>query len=218
MTLIYLIIFIIVGIAIYDDQKKRKKLVNTKKIIGYDTRTGVPLYEGEKVTGYDTQTGRAIISGREEPKKTVKPKQPIDKTKISNSILMIIGAALVVFATVVFLTSSWDSIPNIIKPFILIFIQLIFYGSYKICTTKLDIPKTGKVFQYLSLAFLPIVLVSFSCFELIGESLSIGGEYAPLYFMICFIITDIAYKIYAKRHKRYTKDVMCDYSDITGQL
>jgi len=198
MTFIYIIVFIIAGIAIYDDQKKRKKLVNTKKIIGYDTRTGVPLYEGEKVTGYDTQTGRAIISGREVPKKEVKPKQPIDKTKISNSILMIIGAALVVFATVVFLTSSWDSIPNIIKPFILIFIQLVFYGSYKICTTKLDIPKTGKVFQYLSLAFFPIVLVSFSCFELIGDSLSINGEYASLYFMACFIITDIAYKIYAK--------------------
>ncbi len=193
-----IIIGVIVAIAIYDDQNKRKQAINKKNIIGYDTRTGVPLYEGEKVTGYDTQTGRAIISGREEPKRVInaKEKTPLDKTKISNSILMIIGAALVVFATIVFLTSSWDSIPNIIKPIVLLFIQGVFFGAYKMCTGKLDIPKTGIVFRYLSFAFIPIILLSLSCFELIGESLSIGGEYASLYFMICFIISDIIYKIY----------------------
>ncbi len=195
-----LIIVVIVALAIYDDQRKKQELLNKKKIIGYDTRTGVPLYEGEKVTGYDTQTGRPIISGRQQPKKVVKPKQPIDKTKISNSILMIVGAALVVFGTVVFLTSSWDSIPNIIKPFILIFIQLVFFGSYKMCTDKLDIPKTGKVFKYLSFAFIPIVLISFSCFNLVGNSLSIGGELEDIYFMVSFIITDVIYKIYTKKN------------------
>ena len=70
-----IIIGIIVAIAIYDDQNKRKQAINKKKIIGYDTRTGVPLYEGEKVTGYDTQTGRAIISGREELKRVINAKE-----------------------------------------------------------------------------------------------------------------------------------------------
>ena len=204
MTLI-IVIGIILAIAIYEDQNKRKKPVETRKIIGYDTQTGIPLYEGEKVTGYNTQTGMPIIEGREEPQVEVKPpKDPIDKTKISNSVLMIIGAALVVFATVVFLTSSWDDIPNIIKPFILVFIQGVFYASYKICNNKLDIPKTGKVFKYLSLLFIPIVLISLSCFELIGDELSIGGEYASLYFMASFVVSAISYKLYAKQ----TEDIV----------
>ena len=193
------VILIILGIAIYEDRRKRniKQPVETRKPIAYDTRTGIPIYEGEEIIGYNTQTGQPIIKGREEPEKVVKPKETIDKTKISNSVLMIIGAALVVFATLVFLTSSWDDIPNIIKPIVLIFIQGVFFGSYKICTNKLDIPKTGKVFKYLSFVFIPIVLVSLSCFELIGTDLSIGGEYAPLYFMTSFIISDIAFKILA---------------------
>lgn len=190
-----LIVLIIVLILVIYDRNRNKPKVETKKIIGYDTRTGIPLYEGEKIIGYNTQTGAPIISGREQPK-PIEPKAPIDKTKISNSVLMIVGAALVVFATIVFLSSSWDSIPNIIKPFIILFVQLVFFGSYKICTNKLEIPKTGKVFKYLSFMFLPLFLISFSCFELIGESLSINGKYASLYFMASFFISDIVFKIY----------------------
>ena len=91
------VILIILGIAIYEDRRKRniKQPVETRKPIAYDTRTGIPIYEGEEIIGYNTQTGQPIIKGREEPEKVVKPKEPIDKTKISNSVLMIIGAALV---------------------------------------------------------------------------------------------------------------------------
>jgi len=191
-----LIAFLIILLLIIRDREEKKKLEieeKKKNIIGYDTRTGVALYKGERVVGYNTQTGQPIIEGREEPKKEEKP---IDKSKISNSVLMIVGAGLIVFATAVFLTSSWDSIPNIIKPFILVFIQLVFFGSYKICINKLDIPKTGKVFKFLAFMFIPIVLISLSCFELIGEELSINGEYANLYFGLSLLISDIIYKIY----------------------
>ena len=106
-----LIIAIVLAIALAVYRNYLKEMAQKAKIIGYDTRTGIALYEGEKVIGYDTQTGRPIIKGREEPKQE---KQKEDKSKISNSILMIVGAGLIVFATLVFLSSSWDSIPNII--------------------------------------------------------------------------------------------------------
>ena len=190
-----IILAILLIVYLYTTENKEKEEQRKKSIVGYDTRTGVPLYEGEKVLGYDTHTGRAIISGREPEKKKDKIE---DKSKISNSILMIVGAGLIVFATIVFLTSSWDTIPNIVKPLVLIFIQVIFFLFYKICDKKLDIPKTGRVFKFLSFMFIPIVLVSLSCFELIGEELSINGEYADLYFAASFIISSIAYKIYTK--------------------
>ena len=189
-----IILAILLIVYLYTTENKEKEEQKKKSIIGYDTRTGVPLYEGEKVLGYDTQTGRAIISGREEKKKD----KIEDKSKISNSILMIVGAGLIVFASVVFLTSSWDTIPNIVKPLVLIFIQVIFFAFYKICDKKLDIPKTGRVFKFLSFMFIPIVLISLSCFELIGEELSIKGEYADLYFAASFIVSAIVFKVYTK--------------------
>ena len=189
-----LFIAIVLAIALKVYRGYQKAMAKKAKIVGYDTRTGIALYEGETVTGYDIHTGKPIIKGREEPK----PKEKEEKGKISNSILMIVGAGLIVFATLVFLTSSWDDIPSIIKPFMLVFIQLIFFASYYICDKKLDIPKTGRVFKFLGFMFIPIVLISLSCFNLIGE-LSIEGEYYSLYFAACFIISDIIFKIYTKK-------------------
>jgi len=195
------IIAIIVILLAYREYKTRRKFEeqkkNAKKIIAYDTQTGTPIYEGEKIVGYNTQTGQPIIEGREEAPKQKKPK---DKTKISNSILMFVGAGLVVFGSLVFLETASDQIPNIIKPFILLFIQFVFFGSYKICTDKLDIPKTGNVFKFLGFVFIPIFLLSFSSFKLIGEKLSIDGSLEGLYDTIIFIISDIIFKIYAKKN------------------
>ena len=186
---LFIAIMLAIALKVYKDYQDT--MAKKAKIIGYDTRTGIALYEGEKIVGYDTQTGRPIIKGREEPK----PKEKEDKGKISNSILMIVGAGLIVFATLVFLTSSWDNIPSIIKPFVLVFIQLIFYASHYICENKLDIPKTGKVFKFLAFMFIPIVLISFSCFDLVGE-FSITGDYYNYYFAASFIISDIIFKVY----------------------
>ena len=190
---LFIAIMLAIALKVYKDYQET--MAKKAKIIGYDTRTGIALYEGEKIVGYDTQTGRPIIKGREEPK----PKEKEDKGKISNSILMIVGAGLIVFATLVFLTSSWDNIPSIIKPFMLVFIQLIFYASYYICDKKLDIPKTGKVFKFLAFMFIPIVLISLSCFDLVGE-FSITGEYYNYFFAASFIISDIIFKIYTSKN------------------
>lgn len=196
------IVIIIVILLAYREYKTRrafaekKKLETAKKIIAYDTQTGVPIYEGERIVGYNTQTGQPIIEGREEPKAA--KKEPKDKTKISNSILMFVGAGLIVFGTLVFLGTSYDSIPNIIKPFLILFIQLVFYGSYKICNDRLDIPKTGEVFKFLSFIFLPIFLISFSTFRLLGESLSLDGKLEGLYWAASLLISDVIFKYYAK--------------------
>lgn len=213
--------FIIVGIIIYlmvDSYKKFLDKCKPDKIIaynptngspvyeskvnvlGYNTKTGVPLYEyKEKIVGYNPTTGEPIFEGDEISKpETKKPLTEADKNRISNTILMVVGAALVVFASIIFLASAWNKIPNLFKTGILVFVQLIFILFAYICDKTLNIPKMSKVFRYLVLAFIPINLISLSCFELVGSYLSITGEGWKLFFGISLLISDICYKIYGK--------------------
>ena len=95
----------------------------------YDTRTGQPIFEYKKpIIGYNSFTGEPIFEGDEVPKETL-PKQPLteeDKNRISNSILIITGAVLVVIASIIFLATGWETMHGLLKTLILFCIQMIF--------------------------------------------------------------------------------------------
>ena len=82
-----------------------------KPIIGYHPLTGDPIFEGE-----------VIPEVRE-------PNQPLteeEKTRLSNTILIITGALLIVLASIIFLATGWETIDGIFKTLILFGIQMIF--------------------------------------------------------------------------------------------
>ena len=191
MNILLIIALIIVLVTEYNENQKKKQ----RKIVRYDTQTGVPIYEGDEIIGYNTQTGHPIY-GQKIPQKVPKELTQEDKTKISNTVLMITGAFLVVFASTIFLVSSWDSVPNIVKSLILVFIQVMFFLFSYICNSKLNISKVGTVFKVLAFIFMPIVLISLATFNILGESLSIDGEYFSLYTGISFLVSDLAFKAY----------------------
>ncbi len=193
MNLLIIIALIVVLIAEYNESQKKKQ----RKIVRYDTQTGAPIYEGDVIIGYNTQTGHPIYGQKIEQKPRVQKELTAeDKTKISNTILMFTGAFLVVFASVIFLVSSWDTVPNIGKTLILVFVQVMFGLFTYICNSKLNIPKVGTVFRILTFIFMPIVLISLATFDILGESVAIGGDYFCLYTGLSFIVADIAFKTY----------------------
>lgn len=180
-------------IICYDIKTGRPIFSKDVNITGIDPKTGLPLYEyKKKIIGYNTQTGYPIFEG-DTPE--------INKNKISNTILMIAGAFLILLASIIFLKSTWYDMPNILKTIVLIAIQLIFLLFSKICDKKLDIPKISRLFKYISYGFISVILLSGSYFEIFGEYFSKHGEGYYLYAGISFIITDIAYKLIAKGDK-----------------
>ncbi len=183
---IKLFILGIIVLAIVDYERKRKLLIKNKnqEIVAYNIHTGAPIYKN--------------VSSPSVNKPLKKAMSEEDKAKISNSILIITGALLVVFASIIFLVSAWDSIPNIIKTLILVVIQMLFLTFENICDKKLSIPKISKVFRYLTYSFVPIILMSLSFFELVGDFFSISGEGSKWFFSIIFLITDITYKVIGK--------------------
>ena len=203
------------------DTQTGKPIYGTNKIVGYDTQTGQPIYEKisqDKIVGYDTRTGVPLLEG-EVPLKTkeVKIKKPLteeEKTKISNSVLMIVGALLIVIASIIFLVSSWNSVPGLLKTGVLIAVQLLFLLFSYICKKKLNIVKVGEVFKYLTYAFTPVIIISLACFNIIGNYFTIDGNGFKLYLALSFLLSDILYKIIATIKKEKFTKIMSFFSEI----
>ncbi len=214
---IAIIIIIILMCLDKDDNQKEKELENQivgyntmngrpilrkyVNITGYDTKTGQPLFEYKKpIIGYNPFTGDPMFEGDKIPEVHL-PKQPVteeEKNRISNTILMITGAALIVIASIIFLATGWETMHGLLKTLILFGIQMIFCLFGYISTNKLNIPKIGKMFNYLTLAFVPIIILSLSFFELVGDYFSIGCEGFVYYLGITLLASDVVYKLYGK--------------------
>ena len=78
---------------------------------------------------------------------------------------------------------------------------IVFLGASFIADKYLKIPQTSKVFLYLALSYLPLVLLSTSLFHLLGDYLSIAGEGRYIYLFISSIILSIIY-YYIMRKKK----------------
>lgn len=218
MVLILAIIIIVVLLCL-DSNEKDKKEAEENQIVGYNTstgrpilkkyvnitghdpRTGQPIFEYKKpIIGYNPNTGEPIFEGDKMPESEL-PKQPLteeEKNRISNSILIVTGAILVVIASIIFLATGWETMHGLLKTLILVGIQLIFYGFGYVSYEKLNIPKIGKMFNYLTLAFVPIIIMSLGFFELVGEYLSIGGEGFSIYIGLSLLASDFIFKYYGK--------------------
>lgn len=150
----------------------------------------------------------------EEEKQKLKLKKKIEEQERKNTSILITGAILIVLAAIVFLTSAWNSIPNLIKTCVIILLVGVFLGASKIAKEKLNLEKTSSTFFYIAMAYIPICLVSCSVFALFGEYLSIYGEGNLVYLTLVMILTSVIYYINYKT--KQSTGLMC--SSILAQI
>ena len=129
-------------------------------------------------------------------KKVVKKQ---NDTEIKNSLILIIGSCLLVLAAILFLTTTWNTTTNSLKTIVLMFMLIIFYGSSNIAKNYLKIPQTAKAFYYISLAYIPIVLLSIFIFKLFGDYLSYIGDGKFIYLLFSSIIVSVIYYYSSKK-------------------
>lgn len=126
----------------------------------------------------------------EQPKRKV-----VDEKLLKNNAILITGSILIVLASIVFLTSSWYSIHNIIKSLIIIFMLGIFFLSSRIAEKYLNLKQTAKAFYYIALMYIPLALLSISIFELFGKYLSFYGAGKYIYLALSSGLVSIIYYI-----------------------
>lgn len=100
-----------------------------------------------------------------------------EKHRVSSiNVLLIIGSLLIILAGVIFATTTWATLGNIVKAVIILSFSAVLFTASSIAERKFDLPKTGKVFYTLGCAFLPITVFAIAYFKIFGEWFSISGN------------------------------------------
>ena len=130
----------------------------------------------------------------------VKAKKYSDQ-ELKNTLILSVGAILVILSAIIFLTTTWNTSLNIIKTLVILLMFLVFLGSSYIADKYLNIKQTSKIFLYLAFSYLPLVFLSISLFELLGHYLSFFGPGKYVYLALSTIILSIIYYYYMIRNK-----------------
>ncbi len=127
------------------------------------------------------------------PEQVVNKEPKVDDKEKKNITILVTGAICIVLAAIVFLVSTWATTPNLLKTLVLVLLTVVFFVGSSIAEKKYNLPKAGKVFYYIGMAYIPICLFSISIFKLFGEYLSFTGDGKYIYFVISAIVTSLIY-------------------------
>src|SRR3954452_4942413 len=106
--------------------------------------------------------------------KTIQTPEQIRERNISWA--LILGVILLFIGGLVFGTSNWSSMNNLIKVLFVSLVSIVFFASSYLAEKYLKIKKTAFAFMTLGSLFLPISIISIGFFQLFGTWFSIFGS------------------------------------------
>ena len=168
-------------------------------IIGEDNILSKEAIEKNNIYENKTAELRAKTYEKEDIRISDETSTKYDRSSNKNTAILITGAILIVLSAIVFLTSTWNVIPNILKTMVLVLLAFVFAGASKIAKTKLKLEKTASTFYYIAISYIPIVFISISIFKLFGEYLSIYGQGKYIYYAFSCLATALIYWCESKR-------------------
>ena len=103
------------------------------------------------------------------PKKEKKPFSPIPLLLVAGVIFLFLGG-------VVFLTNTWDVMPNMGRAVTLLSASVIAFGANLLAERVFKLQKTGLAFYLLGCIFLPLSIGGIGIFSLFGDWFSYNGD------------------------------------------
>ncbi|MEI8200232.1 MAG: hypothetical protein WCG21_09220 [Eubacteriales bacterium] len=108
------------------------------------------------------------------------------------NVVLIIGVIFVILSGLIFATTSWLYLSNILRTVIICSLSLVFFGTSFLAEKVFRIPKTAVAFYTLGSIFLPITILTLGFFRLLGSWFSISGGGQYLLYMTASILLCIA--------------------------
>lgn len=122
----------------------------------------------------------------------------------SIGIVMIFGVIFVVLAGLVFASTTWADMNNIVRMVTIFSFSIIFFILSSVAERSLKLERTGTAFYSLGSCFLPITLFAAGYFKVFGEWLSLFGD--GKYFLIASAFLIMAL-VFAKGSADYSSAV-----------
>lgn len=119
----------------------------------------------------------------------VPPKKPVFN---KNNIALIVGVIFVIMAGLIFATTTWKILPDVVKTMMIVSITVLFFGASVLAGKKFAIEVTSKAFYILGCVFLFVSVLSFGFFGLLGSALTPLGSDNLLLYAISVFVTIIA--------------------------
>ena len=201
--MLFLGLIVAVIILAINNNKLSKQVDEYKNILRkhglLKNETVAPVEEvPPKVQEQQEEVKEEVIETKvEEEKPIVKEKQKYSDKEIKNSSILITGSILVVLSALIFLTTTWDVTDDILKALMLFIMLGVFYGA-SVIAKKINLNQTYKAFHYITLAYIPISLLSLCVFELIGDYFSISCEGCTIYLGFCSLLVSAIYYLDAR--------------------
>lgn len=133
------------------------------------------------------------------------------------SVILVIGVVFILLAGVVFTTTTWNYLNNIIKTLLIFSVSVLFFGVGYVAERKLKLKKTGKAFYSIGCFLLPVNILAIGSFRLFGDWLSWDGDGKYLLGAIGTILLAIASGIGTKKYKSKLyaiTSLLCTYCSI----
>lgn len=183
-----------------DELKRNKTLILVVGIITIPLNliTGIlAIIASDKISSY-----MKTVNGKNAP--PVIYKKVVDKEKQKIDILLKIGVGMVFLSGILFATTSWAFISNVVKVFALIAFGLLFVILSIFTESKLKLYKSSYMYWILGVSFFLLGIIAMLYFGVFGSYLTYDGKGRFLSFVITyFTVFGLSIATYLKYPKNY---------------
>ena len=141
----------------------------------------------------------------------------IKKEKTCGFQLMLsIGVFLIIFASIIFATSTWKLYSNFIKVLILCGETLLFFVLGILLKYVFKVKKTGNALTLISTILLPTTFLCAGYFNLFGNLFSLTGKYSTLFLSVTFLMEALVTLIRKNiiKSNKYLFSLICFFAGI----
>lgn len=155
----------------------------TKPAVPPPARYDVPLEKNAAAPAAPQPAHYASSSIAPPPARPAEPKKPFSPIPL----LLVAGVVFLFLGGIIFLTSTWDMLPDTARAVSLLSASVIAFSINILAERVLKLPKTGLAFYILGCIFLPLALGGIGAFSLLGEWFSFHGDGGGLLMTLIFL-------------------------------
>lgn len=131
-------------------------------------------------------------------------KEEINPEAKKIDLLLKLGVAMVFISGILFATTTWSFINDIIKALVLVILGVLFVGLSYLTGEKLNLEKSSYVYWILGMSFFLLTIIGIEFFGIFGSFLTFTGEGKYLaYFIVIAVLAALSHITYIKYKKQY---------------
>ncbi|MDD2376730.1 MAG: hypothetical protein PHD15_04950 [Clostridia bacterium] len=183
------------------NQLTEEEFNNIKKKVYNSKTTDYNLNEEKEIIKKEQNSEREPYVEMIEQRSVDDVKQLKEKSRQNNiSALLYLGVILIMFAGLVFATTTWEDLTGVVKAILLFGFSGMLFGASNLSEKKMKLEKTAFALWILGTLFFPITCICAGYLEVFGNYFSLNSEGKYLFALFSSIVCLPIYIISVKKY------------------